>query len=334
MSIRIEEDLLTQAHHFYLIYQLAKPDPSKQYTGDVKQILNLSPIVIVDQVLDLRELIELSLEESLYNKVCFSEQNIQIFEVMRQIGRSKYGLNLNHSYIPIKSVEQGKIDVIALMKSFNIFVQRFKYNMFNQTFIELAGDSNKLKAVSIDHISDSINTHGLGIINTSVNAIYQFVVRYINRISQLMMDENLSSYLLREQRWLSKTRSRNTDEKVESRYPLERGTKFKEELSLFSIRENKINILDQFRIIITALGNSVGFARLLRISSFNYLSKNTEFIPFIENHNCSFGDTASVLNYGKTMKSSCVQLDKMINLMRENYSREKDYLRVSTFFLK
>ena len=197
-------------------------------------------------MLDIRELLELSLEEGLYNKVCFSEQNIKVFEVMRQIGRKKYGLNLNHSYIPIKSVEQGKIDIISLMKNFNIFVQRFKYNMFNQTFIELGGNNNKLKAISVDLIADSINTHGLGIINTSVNRIYQFVVKYINGISQLMMDENLASYLLREQRWLVQLRSKNNDEKVEAKYPLKRAMKFEEDLSIYSVRENKINILGKF----------------------------------------------------------------------------------------
>ena len=39
------------------------------------------------------------------------------------------------------------------------------------------------------------------------------------------------------------------------------------------------NYLDQFRIILTQIGNSLGFVRLLKSASLNYCSKCIEFLP-------------------------------------------------------
>jgi hypothetical protein len=47
--------------------------------------------------------------------------------------------------------------------------------MFNQTFIETLKESTRLKAVSINLISDSIKTHGLGIVKGSVQHVAEFI---------------------------------------------------------------------------------------------------------------------------------------------------------------
>lgn len=38
-------------------------------------------------------------------------------------------------------------------------------------------------------------------------------------------------------------------------------------------------MLDKLRIIITSLGNGLGFVRLLRSASLNYSSKSVQFLP-------------------------------------------------------
>lgn len=88
-------------------------------------------------------------------------------------------------------------------------------------------------------------------------------------------------------------------------------------------------MIERLRILVTTIGNALAFARILRTASFNYLSNNVEFVPFIQSFKCSFGDTASVLNYGGTMTEGCRELDKLIDLLRSNFSESTDFLRVS-----
>ena len=66
IQMKIEEDLVTQVHHFYLIFQLKKPDPFKTQLQDMNMLSNLERLVVFDKILDLKKLVELSLTESLY----------------------------------------------------------------------------------------------------------------------------------------------------------------------------------------------------------------------------------------------------------------------------
>lgn len=169
--------------------------------------------MVLDRIINVKELAELSLNEKLYNRAIFSNQNFQIYEVQRTLAKLKFGLDIGHSYIPAKTLEQGKTDILAILRKFIPFTNMFRYNMFNQSFIEILGDSSRLKAISIGHISDSINTHGLGVINTCIDVIYKFITMRLNNLSQMMLDETLTSYLLREARWMAKKRHKMNKEK-------------------------------------------------------------------------------------------------------------------------
>lgn len=331
LSNKINDDLLVQSHHFYMVYQLQKPDPYKIDDGDMNILMKLRNVVVLDRIVNVKELAELSLSETLYNRAIFNKKNFHIYEVIRSLAKMKYGLDVGHSYVPAKTIEQGRTDIISIIRNFVQFTQKFRYNMFNQSFIEvLGGTGSRLLAISISHISDSIKTHGLGVINTCVDIVHKFVLMRINNFSQMMLDDTLRSYLLKEHRWLEKKKYK-TQKDVDQKYPLLRGKKFNKELSLASTREKGYNIIEKFRMLITTLGNALAFARILRTASFNHLSQSIEYIPFIEEHACSFGDTAMVLNYGSVSKDCCKDLDRMIALMRENFSKNTDFLRVNFF---
>lgn len=171
VAVNLEEDLVIQAHHFYAISELQKPNPMQRYQGDIKTILDIRKLFIIDKIVDVKYLIETSLAESLYNRISDNQKNFSVYEVMRTLAKVKHNLDLGHSYIPSKTVEQGKTDVLAILRSLIFFIQNFKYNMFNQTFIETLNESTRLKAVSINLISDSIKTHGLGIVKSSISLL-------------------------------------------------------------------------------------------------------------------------------------------------------------------
>jgi hypothetical protein len=75
------------------------------------------------------------------------------------------------------------------MRNIHVFVSRYNYNLNSQFFIERyktgkkidfllfllmkrffvrSADSKSLNTINIQHISNSVRTHGLGIINTTV----------------------------------------------------------------------------------------------------------------------------------------------------------------------
>lgn len=95
--------------------------------------------------------------------------------------------------------------------------------------------------------------------------------------------------------------------------------------------------LEDFRLLITYIGNCIAFVRILRTASFNYLSKNIEFVPCIEEIQASFGDTCQVLEFkSETVKECCKDLDRFLDMIKEKFDdsaekkEETDYLRVMT----
>ena len=81
LSNRISDDLLVQSHHFYMVYELAKPNPYDNYDGDMNILMKLRNVVVLDRIINIKELAELSLSEKLYNRAIMSNQNFQIYEV-------------------------------------------------------------------------------------------------------------------------------------------------------------------------------------------------------------------------------------------------------------
>jgi hypothetical protein len=131
LSNKITDDLLVQSHHFYMVYQLQKPDPYTNYDGDMNILMKLRNVVVLDRIINVKELAELSLNEKLYNRAIFSNQNFQIYEVQRTLAKLKFGLDIGHSYIPAKTLEQGKTDILSILRTFIPFTNKFRYNMFN-----------------------------------------------------------------------------------------------------------------------------------------------------------------------------------------------------------
>lgn len=60
----------------------------------------------------------------------------------------------------------------------------------------MTGENKIISCISIEQLSDSIKTHGLGIISTTVNAFYRFLVAYyFYYLEKLQLSAN--SYLWR-----------------------------------------------------------------------------------------------------------------------------------------
>lgn len=60
------------------------------------------------------------------------------------------------------------LDVLEIMRNIHIFVSKYLYNLNNQIFIEQSSNNKHLNTINIQHIANSIRTHGTGIMNTTV----------------------------------------------------------------------------------------------------------------------------------------------------------------------
>ena len=84
----------------------------------------------------------------------------------------------------------------------SIIIDRYGYNLNNQFFVEESSGSKHLNTIGIRHVSNSIRTHGSGIVNTAVNFTYQFLRKKFFVFSQFLYDEHIKSRLMKDARFL------------------------------------------------------------------------------------------------------------------------------------
>lgn len=63
--------------------------------------------------------------------------------------------------------------------------------------------------------------------------------------------------------------------------------------------------MDKFRCLMTEVGNSLGFVRLLRSASLNYISQTVEFMPPNLQVDEKFADMAKTANMGEITIQTC-----------------------------
>lgn len=123
-------------------------------------------------------------------------------------------------------------------------------------FIQKPKDERYIDILQIQHVSNSIQTHGFGILNTAVNYIYRFLKDRFNILSQFLFQEQIKSKLLKE--------VRNLKEKDQGKYRFENARKLLRNLQKIGQMQNGRTYIDEFEQLITQIGNALAFVRLLR----------------------------------------------------------------------
>ena len=161
----------------------------------------LTPVLFVlrchlQRTLDIRLHVSAYLERTFYNLTTVALHDWKTYGVMASLAADKYGLSLTDNHLPMGSLNQG-LDVLQIMRNIHIFVARYNYNLNQQFFIEKRSDkgAKHLNSVSIRSISASIRQHGTGMMNTTVNAVYQFIGRKFHFFREFLFDENIKSSL-------------------------------------------------------------------------------------------------------------------------------------------
>jgi len=163
----IEKDLRLHVHSQYREHTVNHMDPFKTGVRNYSAFLGVESLYLDDLVLDPKAFVAHYLDTTFYNLNTVALFDWQTYAEMRNLAKEKYGLALQEVHLPGQTLEQG-LDVLEIMRNIHIFTSKYNYNINNQIFIERSIENKTLHTINIQHIANSIRTHGTGIINTTV----------------------------------------------------------------------------------------------------------------------------------------------------------------------
>lgn len=142
--------------------------------SDLMKMVQFEKISIFDTKIDLKIEISKAFNETFYNMNTINIYDMETYEQMRIMANYLFGLTLHDVYLPNQTVSQGKFDIFTIIRNIPKFISTYNYNLLSQKFLEITSEEKMISSVGIQQISDSIRTHGLGILSTTVNAFYKF----------------------------------------------------------------------------------------------------------------------------------------------------------------
>lgn len=129
--------------------------------------------VHLPQYWSVRDRVRKYLSHMFYNLTTISMHDWRTYGQMRILAKQKFNLETVEDHLPTQTIEQG-LDVLEIMRNIHLFVTNYVYNLNNQIFIQKNSKNKHLNTINIRHIANSLRTHGIGIINTTVRASLEF----------------------------------------------------------------------------------------------------------------------------------------------------------------
>ena len=170
----------------------------------------------------------------------------------------------------------------------------------------------------------------MGIVNTTVNYTYQFLTRKLAVFSQFLHDDHIKSRLLKEARYVK--------EHVRERgfyFPFERAKAFNTEIQRLGVDDKQLSYLDKFRQVITEMGNALGYVRLMRAGSLNYITTAMDIIPDISRGGLRrqdgtgfFATAVEGHGYSRETNEAAVNLDNAIRDVANKFEEETNYFKL------
>ena len=264
----VETDLRLHLHSAKLDGAVMS-NPTRTGVRAISKILALPTLKLRSGLLNIKWYVTQYLNETFYNLTSLALHNWKTYGEMAELSRQKYGIILEKMQLPNQQLEQG-LDVLEVMRNIHIFSAKFNYNLNMQVFVEKASQSQQrkhLNTVSIRHITNSIRTHGMGITDTTVKFVYQYLSKKFIIFSQFLYDDHIKSRLRRE---LKMFHSLKREMRVAAEYPFPSAENFKKDIRKLGLTDDGGSYLDQFRKLITEIGNALGFIRLVRLAAASF----------------------------------------------------------------
>ncbi|KAH8303723.1 hypothetical protein KR018_008553 [Drosophila ironensis] len=267
----------------------------------------------------IRDNLENYLTATFYNLTTIAPHDWKSYEKMRHFAKKVLNLHPIEDQLPNQILDQG-IDVLQIMRNIHTFASSYAYNMNLQLFVETESKGKHLDIIGTRHVANSVQTHGTGIINTTVNFIYQFLRQKFYTFSTFLHDEQIKSRLLKELRF--HTENKHTD--TYQSYPYERADNFLKKIKKLGCATNGETYMDLFRKVITQVGNAVGYVRLLQAGSKNANFRSRSYMCRVD----SCFETGSFDEMQELTVESIGQYAKSLGHIKECYSDSTNYFRL------
>ncbi|KAK1789807.1 hypothetical protein P4O66_015690 [Electrophorus voltai] len=314
----IEKDLRLSVHTHL---KLDDRNPFKVGMKDLAHFFSLKPIRFFNRFIDIKAYVTHYLDKTFYNLTTVALHDWATYSEMRNLATQRYGLVMTEAHLPSQTLEQG-LDVLEIMRNIHVFVSRYLYNLNNQIFIEKTSNNKHLNTINIRHIANSIRTHGTGIMNTTVNFTYQFLRKKFYIFSQFMYDEHIKSRLIKDIRFF-----RETKDQSDQKYPFERAEKFNRGIRKLGITPDGQSYLDQFRQLISQIGNAMGYVRMIRSGGLHCCSSAIRFVPDLEDI-VNFEELVKEEGLSKETQRAASLLDCVLSDLTSNSAEGTEYFKM------
>lgn len=336
--------------HIHAHLGVTERNPFKQGVRDVSHWLRLPPLRVFGTTIDVKRHVEHYLDVTFYNLNTVALFDWQTYGEMRNLAHDKYGLVLMETHLPAQTLEHG-LDVLEIMRNIHVFARNYTYNLNQQIFVEnsaVAGKptsgvddeasgaatsvssqstaqmraSKTLNTINVQMIAGSIRTHGIGIMNTTVNFTYQFLRHRFVRFSQFLYDDIIRSRLHKDIKWFNAPGRR---EELSNQYPFARAAKFHADIRKLGVNDTKETYLDRFRVLVTQIGNAMGYVRTVRTAGRLYVSNAIRFVPDLEGI-IKFEELCTASD--ESTRRAAANLDTAVETLRVNFEEGTEYFRL------
>lgn len=284
-------------------------------------VIEQNPMKLFSRFINIRSYLEHYLDKTFYNLTTVALHDWKSYGEMRNLGKIKYNLNFVQNHLPYQTLEHG-LDVLEIMRNIHIFVSKYQYNLNNQIFIEQSSQNKHLNTINIRHVSNSIRMHGTGIMNTTVNFTYQFLRKKFYIFSQFLFDEQIKSRLTKDILFFKEHKSQN-----DQKYSYDRADKFNKGIRKLGLSPDGLSYLDQFRILISQIGNAMGYVRMIRSGGMHWCSDSLNFIPDLEDI-FKYEEACRVEGLSETTSEAAQKLDKVISDLTQNFAEGTQYFKL------
>ena len=159
--------------------------------------------------------------------------------------------------------------------------------------------------------------------NTTVNSTYQFLRKKFAIFSQFLYDEQIKSRLTKDIRYFRQHLSA-----LDHKYSFERANKFNKGIRKLGIMPDGGTYLDHFRILITHIGNAMGYVRMIRSGGLHFVSNSIRFIPSIEDEPPNFEQLSMAENMSRESVEAGKTLDNVLENLIKNFSDSNNYFQL------
>ncbi|CAB3403827.1 unnamed protein product [Caenorhabditis bovis] len=291
LCVRIENDLRVQTHPHLTI------DERDRITEDdvnyIKMLMRRKELRIYDRIIDVSEYIISYLERTFFNLIVIAPNEMDTYLRMVNMAREKYGINVKFAQLLHESREYNG-DVQHITNYLDWFSHYFNYSIHRKMFIEKMAADRKLMVVGMDDFKSSIEKYNASLFSLSLSKAYKILSKKMTTVYNLFGNPMIIGQI----QVLLRDYTKQVDELKDYALSQDHVLKFMNSLESFEIdglfdpieqypaandnnrkqeephEETEKGTLENIRLLVTQIGNVLGFSKNLNIATLEHLSQN------------------------------------------------------------